>query len=101
MDRRAPPIILCGDRVGDQSCAGLGAGSDSETYILRKQDPARTGGEVSFFGEGGFGSGVLEQETPPLLPKLYGGSDDVPPHPEGLRKARCRREDGLLGGGPI
>ncbi|XP_068476980.1 uncharacterized protein [Phaseolus vulgaris] len=65
-----------------------GAGPDPETYILRKQGPARAGGEVSIFGEGGPDGGVLGQEAPSLLPKLYG--NDGPPHPEGVTKARCR-----------
>jgi len=87
--------------MGDQCCAGSGAGLVPETYILCKQGPARAGGEVSVLGEGDSGGGVLGQEAPSLLPKLHGGSNDEPSHPEGITKARCRREDGPLGSGVI
>jgi len=57
-------------------------------YFVSKVLRARS--KVSVFGEGGSSGGVLSQEAPSLLPKLYGGGNDGPPHAEGVAKARCR-----------
>jgi len=100
-DRRAPPVVFRSDGVGHQLCAGSGAGLGAEAYILREQGLAGPGDEVSVFRESSSGSGVLYQEAPPLFPEFYGISNDVPPHPEGIAKARYRWKDGSLGGGAI
>ena len=99
--RRAPPFVFRSDGVGHQLCASSRAGLGAEAYIFCEEGLAGPGDEISSTGKGGPGSGVFSPEAPSLFPWFYGGGDDGPPDPEGVAEARCRWEDGSLGGGVV
>jgi len=89
--------ILRSHREGDQFGHIAGTRPGVEADLLRQQGVARARSEILGLRKGSSGSSILNAKTSPLLTELHRDSNDRPPNPQGLIKARCGRQNGEMG----
>jgi len=71
-------------------------GPGAEANLLCQQSVVGARGEIPGLREIGSDSSVLSAKTSPLLLEFFRNSNDRPSNSQGLKEARCGRQDGAV-----